>query len=267
MKKYLMVFRIRFINNIQYRASAIAGIATQIVWAIMGILAYKACFKAMDISLPMNFAQIATYLWIQQAFLPFFAMWFLDGKIFNAISTGTVAYELIRPVGLYDYWYSQSMANRLSYGILRSLPVLIVALLVPEPYRMLLPTNNEQFLLFVLSAILSLCVVVAFSMLIYISTFYTISGWGLRIIISSLSDFLAGAVIPLPFFPKEVQNIANILPFASMLNLPLRIYTGNLEQTEIYWGILLQIFWLVVLVAFGRSVIKRALHKVTIQGG
>lgn len=267
MRKHLMVFRIRFLNNMQYRASAIAGIATQFVWAIMGILAYKAFYKSDAASFPMEFTQVVTYLWMQQAFLPFFAMWFLDGKIFNAISTGAVAYEMVRPMDLYNYWYSQSVGNRLSYGILRCLPVLLVAFFLPPPFRMSLPFSFTHFLLFVVSTMLSICVVVAFSMLIYITTFYTISGTGIKIIISSLSDFLAGSIIPLPFFPEKVRTIVNLLPFASMLNMPLRIYSGNLNKSETYFGILLQIFWFFALVTLGKIAMKRALRRVIVQGG
>lgn len=267
MKKHLMVFRIRFINNMQYRAAAVAGIATQFVWAIMGILAYDAFYKSDPSFIPMEFSQLVTYLWMQQAFLPFFAMWFLDGKIFTAIQTGAVAYELVRPISLYNYWYSQSLGNRLSHGVLRCMPVLIIAFFLPHPFRMSLPLSSVHFLLFLVSAVLSVNVVVAFSMLIYVTTFYTVSGSGIKIVISTLSDFLAGSVIPLTFFPNNIRIGISMLPFASMMNMPLRIYSGNISNTEAYFGILLQTFWMIVLILLGKYTMKRALNKVIVQGG
>lgn len=267
MMKYLTVFRIRFINNMQYRVAVIAGIVTQFVWAIMGILAYKAFYNANSSSLPMEFSQIVAYVWMQQAFLPFFAMWFLDGKIFNAISTGSVAYEMVRPINLYNYWYSQSVGNRLSHGMLRCMPVLVIAFFLPEPFRMSLPLSMFDCLLFLCSTVLSIGVVVAFSMLIYITTFYTISGSGIKIVISTLSDFLAGSVIPIPFFPINIRILVSMLPFASMMNMPLRIYSGNINRTDACLGIFLQLLWLLFLVSFGKIAMKRALQKVIVQGG
>jgi ABC-2 type transport system permease protein len=151
--------------------------------------------------------------------------------------------------------------------MLRCAPILIVAFIVPEPYRMSLPPNVGQLFLFLLSAALSLGVVVSFSMLMYISLFYTLSPMGVRIIVAVLSDFLAGATIPLPFFPDRVRAVVELLPFASMQNMPLRIYSGNIAGTDALRGIILQIFWLVALFLIGRFAMNRALKKVIVQGG
>lgn len=267
MRKYLALFRIRFINSLQYRAAALAGMATQFAWGFMEILAFFAFYKADPAAFPMEFSQTVSYIWMQQAFLAFFMVWFFEAEIFNAITSGGIAYELARPVDLYWRWCSQSVANRLAKTVLRCLPILAVAMLVPEPFRMSLPATQGQFLLFLTSAACSLGVVVSFSMLIYISTFYTLSSTGVRIISAVLADFLAGAIIPLPFFPQPFRAIAEMLPFAAMQNMPLRIYSGNIAGINAFWGIGLQVFWLTALVLIGRMMMKNALRKVVVQGG
>ena len=137
-----------------------------------------------------------------------------------------------------------------------------------KPARpMSLPESSGQFLLFLVSAVCSLGVVVSFSMLIYISTFYTLSSTGVRIIAAVLADFLAGAIIPLPFFPQPFRAIAEMLPFAAMQNMPLRIYSGNIAGSNAFWGIALQVFWLTALIFTGRFMMKNALRKVVVQGG
>ncbi len=267
MKKYLAIFRIRFTNSLQYRAAALAGMATQFAWGFMEILAFSAFYKANPAAFPMEFSQTVSYIWLQQAFLALFMVWFFETEIFSAITSGGIAYELARPVDLYGRWFCQSAANRLSKAVLRCLPILIVAFVVPEPFRMSLPENSIHFFLFLVSATLSLCVVVSFSMLVYISTFYTLSPMGVRIISAVLADFLAGAIIPLPFFTQPYRAIAEALPFAAMQNMPLRIYNGNIAGANALWGIGLQIFWLVVLVLVGRLMMKNSLRKVVVQGG
>jgi ABC-2 type transport system permease protein len=159
------------------------------------------------------------------------------------------------------------MANRLAKAVLRCFPILIVAFIVPEPFRMSLPVNAGQFILFLVSASLSLFVVVSFSMLIYISTFYTLSPMGVRLISAVLADFMAGATIPLPFFPPAFLAVAELMPFAAMQNMPLRIYSGNIAGTDAALGIGLQLFWLLVLVLIGRLLMKNALKRVVVQGG
>ena len=45
MKAYLSFFKIRFINGLQYRAAAYAGIATQLAWGFMYIMMYHTFYK------------------------------------------------------------------------------------------------------------------------------------------------------------------------------------------------------------------------------
>jgi ABC-2 type transport system permease protein len=200
MKKYYALFRIRFINSLQYRAAALAGLATQFAWGFMEISAFSAFYRTNPAAFPMEFSQTVSYIWMQQAFLALFMMWFWEHDIAALIMEGSIAYEMVRPLDLYNRWFCQIAANRLARAVLRCSPILIVAFLVPEPYRMTLPPNAAHLLLFIFSSFLALCVVVAFSMLMYISLFYTLSPMGMRIIAAVISDFLAGATVPLPFF-------------------------------------------------------------------
>ena len=267
MKKYLAMFRIRFINSLQYRAAALAGLATQFAWGFMEIFAFSAFYRANPAAFPMEFSQTVSYIWMQQAFLTLFMMWYWESEISSAVIEGSIAYELVRPVDLYNRWFCHAAAKRLSRATLRSVPILVVAFIVPEPYRMSLTPDAGQFLLFLFSALLALCVVVAFSMLMYISLFYTLSPLGVRIIVSALSDFLAGAIVPLPFFPAPVRAVVEWLPFAAMQNMPLRIYSGNIAGTDVLTSIAFQILWLLVLLLIGKLMLSRALKKVIVQGG
>ncbi|MDR1439159.1 MAG: ABC transporter permease [Clostridiales bacterium] len=267
MNKYLSIARIHFSNSLQYRAAALAGMATQFAWGFMEILAFSAFYRASPGAFPMEFSQTVSYIWMQQAFLALFMMWFFEGDIFAAITSGSIAYELARPIDLYSRWFCQSAANRLARAALRCMPILAVAFALPEPFRMGLPAGPGQLGLFLATAALSLCVVVAFSMLIYISAFYTLSSAGVRLIAAALSDFLAGATVPLPFFPEPFRSIAELLPFAAMQNMPLRAYSGSLSGSAAARGVLLQIVWLAVLVAAGRLLMRNATKKVVVQGG
>ena len=104
-------------------------------------------------------------------------------------------------------------------------------------------------------------------MLIYISAFSTINSLGTRIIVGVAGDFLAGAFIPIPFFPDTLRRVVELSPFGAMQNMPLLIYSGALTGDTLVRGMLLQVFWLVALLVIGRVWMKRALGKVIVQGG
>ena len=267
MKKYLAIFRIRFTNTLQYRAAALAGMATQFAWGFMLILAYAAFYRSNPTAFPMEFSQMVSYIWIQQSFFTLYTAWITPDEITAAIETGAIAYEMARPIDLYNLWFFQISAARIARAALRCLPVLAVAFIVPEPFRMSLPPNPAVLLMFLLSTFLSLCVVAAYTLIVYTTVFYTLSLRGIRAFLGALTDFFAGAVIPLPFFPEPLRAVMELLPFAAMQNAPLRIYSGNLAGIDAARAIFLQVFWFVVLLFAGRLYMRRTLNKVVVQGG
>lgn len=267
MRKYLSFFRLRFSMGLQYRAAALAGIVTQFAWGFLEIMVFQAFYKAAPDAFPMTMSATASYIWLQQAFLAFFATWMMENEIFDSIVNGNITYSLCRPVRIYNMWFSQSIANRLSRAVLRCFPILVVAAFLPETYRMERPESALHFLLFVVTLLLGLFVTVAFCMLVYVLTFFTISPQGLRIVFTAMVEFFAGAIIPLPFFPERWRIVMELLPFASMQNVALRIYSGSMTMPEIQKAIVLQIFWLILLTVSGSLLCRLAEKKITIQGG
>lgn len=267
MKKYLSFFKIRFIAGLQYRSAALAGISTQFAWGGMTVLMFWAFYQNGGNSFPMTFPELSSYIWLQQAFLAMFMAWYFDNEIFDSIVSGNIAYELCRPCDIYSMWFVKNMAVRLSRMMLRCLPILLVAAFLPEPFNISLPPSLLSGALFLISVILGFLVLIAFSMLIYISAFHTVSAMGLRILAVSVIEFFTGGVIPIPFFPQWLQPLMYALPFASMQNTPFLIYTGYISGHEALKGIALQSVWLAVLWLLGRALMKNALKKVTVQGG
>ncbi|HBN82695.1 MAG TPA: ABC transporter permease [Clostridiales bacterium] len=267
MKKYLSFFRIRFIYGLQYRAAAYAGVATQFAWGGMILLMFAAFYKNSANVFPMTFKELSSYIWLQQAFLALFMSWYFDNDIMSSIVNGNIAYELCRPIDLYLMWFLKNMAVRASRVVLRCAPILLVAFFLPEPFKMSLPNSLLEGALFLLSLVTGFIVLVAFSMLIYITMFYTISPVGIRVLAVSTLEFLTGAIIPLPFFPEGLKKVLLILPFGSMQNTPFLIYTGVLSGSEALQSIFLQVIWFLLLTFLGKRFMKHALAKTIVQGG
>lgn len=267
MKKYTSFFRIRFIHGLQYRTAAVSGMVTQFIWGIMEILLFKAFYQASPESFPMTFQALSNYVWLQQAFLALYLIWFWESQLFDSITNGDVAYELCRPVRLYNMWFVRGMAVRLSKAALRCIPVLLFAWLLPAPYGLTLPSDWRTWFFTLLSMTLAFLLVIAFGMIVYMTVFYTISSQGIKLLATSVSEFLGGAVIPLPFLPDGIREFVNILPFASAQNVPFRILGGDLTGREMYVSLLLQCFWFITFLLIGRAMERKALKRVVIQGG
>jgi ABC-2 type transport system permease protein len=264
-KPYASLFRIRFVNGLQYRAAALAGLTTHFAWGFMEILAFAAFYRANPAAFPMEFSHLVSYIWIQQAFLALFMPWGVGGNAVEAIVSGNIAYDLARPMDIYNRWFFETIADRVSRTALRCAPILIVAFVLPPPFRLALPTDFFQLALFLISAVSGMCVITVYCLLDYMSVFYTMSRYNTIFVI--LAEFLAGGMLPIPFFPEPFRKVAELLPFAAMQNMPLRIYSGDIAGMDAVRGIGLQLFWLAVMLIFGKWLMKRSLKRVVTQGG
>lgn len=264
---YYSLFKIRLLHGFQYRTAALAGVLTQFFWGFIYIMIYQAFYKSTSANQPISLHELIQVLWLQQSFLAFIMLWFRDNEIINHITTGNIAYELCRPTDLYGFWYAKLIAQRLSSGLLRFFPILIVASLLPYPYNFTLPYNLVSFVFFTITLVLGLIIIVAISMLIYISIFYTMSGTGSILLFSILGEFLSGMIIPVPLMPQLLKTIVYILPFRYCSDLPFRIYAGNISNEEALISIFIQLFWILILFSIGKLWMKKALKKVVVQGG
>lgn len=267
MNAYLSIFKLRIALGLQYRTAAWAGVATQFFWGFIMIMVFQAFYSHSATLPPISLSQLVTYIWLQQAFLTFIMLWFRDNELFQLITTGNLAYELCRPTELYGFWFAKLLAMRLSAAALRCLPILVVASLLPEPYRLSLPPDPLTVPLFLLALALGLLVLVAISMLIYISVFVTLSPMGSLLMFGVVGEFFAGMVIPIPLMPDWLQQAAYLLPFRWTADFPFRVYAGHIPKPEAAFGIMVQLLWLTVLWKLGTTLMNRALRKITVQGG
>ena len=267
MKTYFSYFKLKFITGLQYRASAVAGISTQIFFGLTYLCVYIAFYESDSSNLPMSLSHLVSYLWLNQCFFSLIYMWYKDKEILNLIKTGNIAYELCRPQNLYMMWASKLLGERLSKVILRFLPVMLFALILPSPFNLDLTITLPRLILFLLSFGLSAILVTVLILLYHIICLFTLDEKGVVNMFMVVSDILSGVTIPIPFFPSYLQKITNILPFRYVSDFPFRLYVGNISMNEGFNGLIVQLIWIIILVIIGNILMKKALRKAIIQGG
>ena len=104
-------------------------------------------------------------------------------------------------------------------------------------------------------------------MLIYVIMFYTTSSKGLFNVYSVIAEFFAGSVIPIPFMPKFLQDICYLLPFRLSIDLPFRLYVGNISVRDGLISVAIQIAWIIIITLLGNYLINKVSKKLVVQGG
>ena len=266
MNAYLSLMKTRYLINLQYRAAAVSGCLTQVAWGLIHVLVFWAFYQT-GADAPMSMQAVVSYTWLRQAFLALFMTWYYDREIMESIQSGSIAIDLCRPIDLYPFWFVKTLAVRFARASLRCVPILLLAFLLPNPIGLALPAGPGACLLFLLTMLLGVLVLTAMTMLLYTSAFYTLSTTGIAQVSVVALEFLCGDLIPLPFFPKVLYRILSWLPFGATSNVPFRIYSGDLAGRDMVFAIVMQGFWLFVLVSIGYLWTRRSIRRVVVQGG
>jgi len=262
-RAYWAIFQARFRALLQYRAAALAGFGTQLFFGFVRVMVFDAFYRSSTSVQPMTFPEVVTYVWLGQATL-LLVLFRPDEEVRALIRSGSVAYELVRPLDLYTLWFCRTVAARTSPMLLRALPMFVVAglFLGLQP-----PASWTCAALWILATVGALLLSAAIGALLTIILLWTVSGEGLAALGPGLVFILSGMIIPLPLWPDWVQPVLNFLPFRGLADVPFRVYMGHIPPGEAVYALLHQAAWIAVFVVAGRRLVARGTRRLVVQGG
>jgi len=263
MRAYCSVFSARFRVLLQYRAAAIAGFATQIFWGLIRVMIFDAFYRSTTVKQPMTYPEVVTYVWLGQGML-LLVIFAADDDISTMIRTGSVSYELVRPLDVYLFWYCRALAFRTAPLLLRSIPLFLIAGLF---FNLQAPASFIHAGVFALSCLTAILLSSAMAMVMTISLLWTVSGDGVNRILPAAVFFFSGLIVPLPLLPDWMQSVVSFLPFRGLADTPYRIYMGHMPLSEVPLSLLHQWIWVVATVIFGYQLLNRGIRKLVVQGG
>jgi ABC-2 type transport system permease protein len=271
LRAYLAIVSARYRMLLQYRTAAFAGFVTQLFWGAIKVMVLAAFYAVASDDPPMTFAQVMVYVWLGQALLGLLP-WNVDPELQEKMSTGSVAYELLRPLDLYTFWFARTIAFRTATTTLRSIPMIVfAAVLLPlaglERFALAAPPSAASGVLFVCSLAVTVLLATSITMVMHASLIWTLSGRGINSIMNGVVTFFSGLIVPLPLLPDVFQPWLVWQPFRGLADVPFRIYSGDIAPAHAFGEIGLQLFWVAVIVSFGYMLLARGKSKLVVQGG
>lgn len=265
------IMSLRFRETLQYRAAAWAGVFTQVVFGFILLMILLAFYASSDVEPPMDAGQLVVYIWLGQALFALMP-WGVDRGVVDMVRTGSVAYELARPIDTYWLWFWRTMGWRLAVAVSRGVPLtLIVGIVFPviglSRWALPGPASAGAFAAFAVAITVSVLLVTAITMLMHVVILWTLDPEGVARIAPAFVMLFSGMIIPLPLFPDFMQPLLMALPFRGLMDVPLRLYSGHIPTSEALPHILLALVWGIALVAFGRWMMERGLRQIVVQGG
>jgi ABC-2 type transport system permease protein len=270
-RPYFAAFRARSQLVLQYRAAALAGFATQCWWGAIRIMVFAAFYGANAAAAPISLTNAVTYVWLGQAFLALLP-WVADPEIGQAVRTGGVGYDRLRPLDAYGFWYARTVGWMLARALPRAvLMVLLAGIVLPlvglEAWAWRPPSGVTAALLFVPAFVLMTALAVAVLMLANIVVAASLNERGVNAVLTPLVIVFSGSLLPLDFYPDALRPFLHVQPFAGLVDIPFRIYFADLQGWAALRGLALQASWTLVLVVIGRLAMERMMRRLEMQGG
>jgi ABC-2 type transport system permease protein len=220
---------------------------------------------------PMTLRETVDYIWLGQAFLTLLP-WTADAEIARMVRSGDVAYERLRPLDTYAFWYARAVARRTATPLLRAIPMVLTAgVLLPLSglgmWGLSAPHGAAAAALFAASMVLDVALSSAFSTMLDTLVVASLSERGVNTIMGPLTIVFSGSLIPLPLLPDWLQPAMRYQPFAGLLDTPFRIYSGHLGGWDAAAALGRQALWVVAIIALGRLLMARVMARLQTQGG
>lgn len=190
----------------------------------------------------------------------------LDTSPFSSIESrvrdGLIGVDLTRPIGL----LTQNLAVQVGY-VVAVLPAVVVGLATGLLVGGLAPPESTGAAVsFALSLLLAFGVSQLVTLLMSLTSFWTLEVGGLGMAFFVVRTFMSGAVLPLWFMPGWLQTLAGALPFQAATYTPLAVYFGR-PPGGLAVALGVQALWIVVLGGLCAWLWSRARHRVVVQGG
>ncbi len=265
---YWELARCGFRRTAIYRSAALSGAVTNTFFGFLRAYLFIALYQeahaqgqtaVSGYTLP----DVLAFTFITQGMAALIGLW-AWWPMAETVQSGQVATDLSRP---YDYqlsWLAQDYGRALFQFVARSTPPFLVGMVA---FGVTLPTDPIIWLATAPSIVLAITVSFGWRFMLNLTTFWLVDHRGVAGISLLMTVLLSGFMVPLAMWPDGLREVVMLLPFASMVAIPIDVFLGKLQGVDLLAALSLQAFWAVAMLGFGRLMLAGALHKLVVQGG
>lgn len=252
-----------FQRHLTYRAATLAGLATNLFFGFLRVAVMVALYGPRTEVAGMDLRAAITFTGLAQGVIAYLSIfgWY---DLMRSVSSGEVAADLLKPLGYFRFWLAVDAGRALVAFLLRGVTMMIFYALF---FGITTPTTVPQWLALTLALLLGWVLSFAWRFLVNLTAFWTPNALGIGRFAFGIAWVLSGFFMPLRFFPGWFQTLCHLTPFPSMVNTTIEIYLGLLTGGAMVQALVVQIFWIFVLIGACHLTLRAGVHKLVIQGG
>lgn len=183
------------------------------------------------------------------------------------VRDGAIAMRLLKPVSYNATFLFQEIGNKLFTEFVLAIPLVFAVEVIRTVFSGEIQFDIWRFLLFLFSAVTAYLMNFFFNICFGFVAFITKNLWGVNTVKNVVVGFLSGALVPLAFLPKAMEQVFLLLPFASLNYTPVMIYMGKYSGFELLYYLGLQIAWTLAFWGLSKLMWKTVSRRLSVQGG
>ncbi|MBS4221888.1 ABC transporter permease [Lederbergia citrea] len=263
LRKYKYLSLVAYRRAVTYRSAYLLSLLGNIVRVIAFAALWKAALSGGQGIGDFSHQSLLTYVLI--AFMLDGLLSFrTESLIANSVRTGDVISDLVRPLDHQLLHFSSAIGTAIIEGIWL---VLITGILGFAWLGMIYPQDWTTVIIFLISVFLALIIKYDLAYLTGVAAFWLTDIRGLIVTRATIVGMLGGAYFPLELLPNSIRSVLNVLPFVGTTAIPARIFTGQISGNAIWTSLIHQLIWAMALWFLARLVWKRAVRRLTVNGG
>jgi len=268
MRKYLHVINIGLQNNLAYRVNYL----TRTLFSFIPLFAMLSLWRTIYANNPGTEAhsgfsqnQMIFYYLLVAVVDVLTAVNEDDWQIAADIREGNINQFLLKPV---DYlWYRLSLffSGRIAFIAVAAIPLAIFILCFHQ--YVVGPVNAWSMGFFLVSLLLTALLQFFLSYAMAMLAFWLLEISTFIFILFAFEYLASGHLFPLDLLPAGIRHLLFLTPFPYQLYFPISVYMGKAAGSDLWQGLLIQLFWVVAAYAFARLMWRQGIKKYSAFGG
>jgi viologen exporter family transport system permease protein len=254
MRLYATLFRISLQDATQYRVESAIWFLYEVVPPLMMAAVWIAAYQDQTTVAGFSLAEMLAYT-VGVMILRTLITVHLEHGIDIEIRRGDLSNHLVRPFNIWAFWFVDSIGWKMFRNAL-SIPVVVGCLFWFGSELGPLSVPLERLPLLLISVLLGAVVCFFLKLCLGFTSFWTNDIVGVATLYEMLANILGGMLIP-----EWLQTVARLLPIQAIYSVPLSILLGKSDGSSTWYGILLQVGWIVVLWALALVLWRAGLRQ------
>lgn len=227
MKKYLIIFKINFLQYFIYRLNFILWRFRNILGLIFVYFLWTAVYQVKPTIFAYTEEQLITYILLINI-ISQISLGTRTADIANEILSGYFSNYLLKPISFFKFNLTRELVDKL-INTLFQIGEIAVLMIIFQP-QIFIQKNLFVYPLFFFTLFIGAIISYFLNFLISLIAFWSSEIWAPRFIFSVLVSTLAGSFFPLDILPKPIYNFLLFTPFPYLIYLPTKIVIHSFEN-------------------------------------